>query len=67
MPALHVLLPISHPTVPSVCSPNMQPHSAGMDSCGFVPVSSLVRSMETAPTPDQVLHVAQTDDKVSWV
>ena len=45
----------------------MQPHSAGMDSCGFVPVSSLVRSMETAPTPDQVLHIAQTDDKVSWV
>lgn len=36
-----------------------------MDSCGFVPVDNLVRTMDTAPTPDQVVHIAQTDDKAS--
>ena len=40
-----------------------RPKHAGMDSCGFVPVDSLVRVMETQPTPEEVVDIVRTDDK----
>ena len=50
--------PLYHASIPSSLK------VAGMDACGFVPVTNLVDELENEVDPETIVEIVKTDDKV---